>query len=172
MESDGKGRKLHQLVIASSILALLALAGCAIMVYKALSQWEAYPDGNVSLVEISKTTDVKFPAGSWLVHGVNTSFEDTTMTALVEMDRSTVSGFVSSMLRPRRRKGSTKMSSIGRLGITNGISGAPRWWNPDSCKRFQAIRIESHGKNSELLQVLIGLDDPQHAVVYVDYGAD
>ena len=139
------------------VLIALVLGGCGCA--------PQYGD-NTSLSEISKLTGLRFPAGAKLVHGQNTSFEDSGITAKIEMNRADLGKFLASVPSQRAE------SRTDRLGITDGIvADGLTWWDPDSSKHFIAIRIERLGQR-DLFRILVGLDDPDRAVVYVDWSAD
>lgn len=51
--------------------------------------------------------------------------------------------------------------------VTN--SGGPRWWNPDSVGQFTSGSIKIQGNGSDNLSILISLDDPEHAFVFLTW---
>ena len=135
------------------VLIALVLGGCGCC--------GEYGD-NTSLSEISEVTGLQFPASAKLVHGQNTSFEDSFYTAKVEMNRADLDKFLASVPSQRSE------SRTDRKGISNESVYGATWWDPDSNKHFIAIRAERPSRG-DLFCILVGLDDPDRAVVYIDW---
>jgi len=132
-----------------------AIVGCG---------WGQYAD-NTSLGEIAKLTGLRFPSSSKLVHGQNRSFEDSDLVAKIRINITELNKFIAS-LPPNR-----SVSRTDRLFIGNRTYSDVKWWNPDSSQRFIAIKAKGR-HHAEQFNILIDLDDPQFAIVYLNWGKD
>ncbi len=127
------------------------------------------------LDELTEWTAVEFPSGvqvlnSWAFLGFRYS-----LLAKVAMPVAGVPELLSS-LPP-----DVQTSSMDRLGVHSG-EGYPRWWRPDSARRFMAVRAERRSPNYdrtlrggwrwESFEMLIDLDDADTAVLYVSWAAE
>ena len=161
--------------IAYIVIGALAVCIVGFIIWFALvANPMASYEGNISLKEISDITGIKFPPTAKLLHGKNTGFADTTLDAELEIDRADVDSFVRSAKSAHATPGKDKVliSHKDRLGISNDKDGASSWWKPDSCQRFIAITADRAWDHSESVSILIGLDNPKHAVIYLEYAAD
>lgn len=114
------------------------------------------------LAEISETTGIHFPDGTRMLSSYQEKWEDTLMIAKLEMDSESIGEFIKSL--PYRRETSrTEKYEMDRLfGSRTDI---PEWWNPNSQKKFQAVRLES---TDNLSTTVISIStDGQSRIVYL-----
>jgi hypothetical protein len=151
----------------------VCVIGYFMTLFTALNNWTN--SDNADLKELEQVTGLQFPQDTKLEHCVNTSFQDAFYSARLRMKKSDAKAFIKSVTVSKLgsvRKIET--SETHRLGITDNMHST-RWWNPDSAHRYYAIRIESgsvSASNGRLLLMLIAMDDPMWATVYIDYSAD
>lgn len=122
------------------------------------------PGPHPSLQKIGSYASVKFPESARLVNSHGRSFLEIHIFAKVEMDRAEVDQFISSLPEPREAMDADE--------IALRCHGFFDWWNPGSLKRCRGIEIthDNPSGKSRRWTVLVGLDDPHKAVVYLHYG--
>jgi hypothetical protein len=148
-------RALLIVVLIAACLLTVAITGCG---------WGVYGD-NTSLSEISKATKLKFPASTKLLHGQNRGFADSEVIAKVSMKRSDLSKFFASVPATRHTSRTEKMTAA------DTYSGMVKWWKPNEARHFITIKAVGNGR-SETYDILVSLDDPHQAIVYLVWGED
>jgi hypothetical protein len=126
------------------------------------SQNTFHPTRKTTLSEISKRSKLSFPRGARLLAGEIMSQDlypgsKPTLSAKIRIDKSELAGFLASVPKPRNESTSERVLISADRRV--------RWWNPDSCRKFRAIR-STHGGT---YIVLVGLDAPSVATVYLQY---
>ncbi len=115
---------------------------------------------NVDLAFVSRF--VPFPESARLTNSeFHKGFQGGQLWARVEIERGDVETFVRSLPSVKR------VSRTDRLGITRSHwsdHSPPSWWDPDSARRFAAANIDKSGVE---VSILVSLDDPKNAVVWV-----
>jgi len=133
---------------------------------------EKYRLTSPSLAEISDKTHLPFPPSAELVHSRLDSWLAKELWAVVTIDQLDVTSFVASFPQP------AEVQSGDRLGITNNMQGedtGPPWWDPDSAGKFVAAVIElplgdevlTKYDTTNTVSLLINMDDPQTAIIYL-----
>ncbi len=152
--------------------------GCIALVVLLLAAYFAYwmwsrafgVRSNPDLKSISELTSLEFPPSSRLEESQSLAWQGWELRAKVELDRADVHTFLDAFPSPH------KESSRDRLGVTNDMAGSMmsvrdrrmRWWDPDSASTFTAATAKlDDGDTTKELRVLVALDDPKYAVIYV-----
>jgi len=121
------------------------------------------------LEEISTLLSIQFPPSARLTHSYYTVWQDWFLYAKVEIDRADVDRFIAALPSPE------ELSGIDRLFVINALSDWNKhasWWDPDSARDFIVVEIHRgpppNSGEFDLLQLLINLDDPNQAVIYLN----
>jgi hypothetical protein len=120
--------------------------------------------------QVEKYSRVAFPPISSLANSLGmTSGDKRALFAVVDIERWDIDTFINIQMPD------PKISQRDRLGVTRTAFEKlhpPRWWNPDSVKRFTAAEFPKWPDGSRTA-MLIDLDDPARAHVYlVWWGTD
>ncbi|MHB1456642.1 MAG: hypothetical protein ACYC0V_06980 [Armatimonadota bacterium] len=89
----------------------------------------------------------------------------------VEIKPKEADAFLQNLNEKHPIKISHESKSYGRHYLPKDARGNPvEWWDPDSAKEF--VSAESITPGSDLISVLINLDQPDKAIVYLSYSDD
>jgi hypothetical protein len=173
VDSRADGRTKSALAVAQYVCLGIVLIAVGVGVRGCRSAGILDYGDNIDLREIASSVGFSFPPSARLIHGVNSTFQDAQIDALVEMHQTDVEKFIKSALAARSTPGKDRVevSETDRLSITNEWVGWD-WWGPDSAQRFRAVSIDRAWRHGEILRILVDLDDPDRAKVYLSYAAD
>jgi len=141
---------------------------------------DAHWPENADLGKVISLTHLVFPPSARLLHGnyidSDCSCEEKYIRAKVAIRPTDVDSLVKQL-----RDGMYRISTTDRLGVSDGIRlkplgegvttprhtwRTPGWWRPGSARKFLAALLQSGYSDTH---VLVDLDDPKQAVVYVNY---
>jgi hypothetical protein len=165
-DSNGSGGKRRLIWSCAAITAvvLVGMAGLAWQAYKTFEEHFRTKVSSPSLAEISEIACLRLPAGAEVLNSHYVKRWDGHMLfATVEFPRSGVDKFVKSL--PRTNERQTSRSDIFRIDIQNREHPVGSWWNPESARKYIAVDYSCGGQMG--LTILIRLDDPKRAVIYV-----
>lgn len=164
-QTDNNPKKRRILVLLITIPACVLLA-C--FIFMCLLSSAIARDKQPTLGMISRWTDLKFPLGSKLVDSKATvNFGDCHLLAKIEMDRSQVDAFTRSLPKSRM----TRRCDVMRV---SAHEDSLPWWEPFPARKYKDIfihRDEDRGGFREW-RMLIRLDDPHTAVLYLEFFED
>ncbi len=165
---NNRGSSSVRVVVVAVVVAVIVAFGFS--VHRGWQRMEHRYD-NLTVERLSHLSQLEIPAGSRIeeqaAHAgfMGPSFE---IYAKVEMDRNGVDALVTSIKRTLRSDTSANACTISRtdkLETTRAYqSRAPEWWRTDPVKKFIAV---SYGELNFDLDLLIDLDSPDKAVLYI-----
>lgn len=126
---------------------------------------------HVTISDIYRITRIQFPPDSKVLNSVGISFLRPRLWAKVEMSAKEAVPFMRGLtgIHPTdisRKRKLSKSSYPPEIGMRNPVE----WWNPSSAKRF--VSAEFFDPTSERIYVLIDLDQPDTAIVYLNFQDD
>ena len=157
---------LAALVVGSAVAVRHARRARLERVFRAAVDWR--PD----LRKMQECTPLRFPPSRRLLYVCGETWLEDWFAAKVELDPADVPRLLASLPAGARK------SRKDRLGVTNKLStmeSSPAWWDPDSARSFVAVNAELPLGGYDVLnrlQLLVNLDDPRQAVVYLFWDAD
>ncbi len=120
------------------------------------------------ITELSRHTSLEFPPSAKLLNfRHNWSGSLNVIQAEVEMYPADVDGFLQSLGEPKWISREHRFSNVTNRA---GDPGDRSWWNPDAARDFVAVEVHLPLKQYaqfHTVWLLINLDDPDRAVVYV-----
>ncbi len=125
----------------------------------------AWPSHRTCLWEVSRASSVRFPQSARLVNGyANFDAMSSMLLAKVEIDRVDVKEFIRSLPPSWGDKPSADASDLRRGNGPAGDFVYPKWFTPphQKCEVFHPGVLQWDSTN-----VLVTLDDPKRAIVYV-----
>ena len=135
--------------------------------------WRHFHPG---LAQVSAHTSLQFPPNAKLMGSSYVRWQGFSLRATVELDHADVESFLASVPRP------CEVAKEDRSFLTFGFEDTqhmPSWWNPYAAQKFIAANYQWHSPDGsrnekdhhwEVLELLIDLDNPQRAVIYLDWG--
>lgn len=123
----------------------------------------ADPGSHPSLRKIEQHASVKFPESAKLLNSHGRTFLEIHILAKVEMDWDVVDEFISSLPETR--------STMDDVDVGHLLHYDFDWWNPGSAKCFRAVKASGDDgeRRHRIWRILISLDDPRKAVIYLEY---
>lgn len=165
MSDDKKQRwwKRHPVVsIILLIISAIIVLFCAFLLF--LHIFFGPRTEPAGMAEVSRWQHVKFPPNAKLQHSVGIRhFIDYELYAEIEIDRKDVEAIVDEL-----KKEPYLLSRKDRMNITNSLRNwredmpVPKWWKPDSAKKFIASETG----------LLISLDGSGKVTVWVHFDTD
>ncbi|MHB0913314.1 MAG: hypothetical protein ACYC2Y_07705 [Armatimonadota bacterium] len=144
-------------------LSLFLLGILAFIVFFSVSAPWPHPP----LWQVERVTSIRFPHSAKLLNSYGRFFLEVDVLAKVEMDKSDVDSFIKSLPVPMKLSSDTNQT----IRLRNHTL---EWWDPSTAKQFKLGHYEkpSEGSYVQYWTVIIRLDDPDKAVVYLDYCGD
>lgn len=147
----------------------LLLVGIGVLLL-CFAAWRYHHPG---LAQISAHTSLQFPPNARLVGSSFSTWLDYSLNATIELAHADVESFLASVPRPY------EVSKEDRYFLSLDFEEPwrmPSWWNPDAAQKFIAVKYEwmspdgsrnERGIWDETLELLIDLDHPKRAVLYI-----
>lgn len=156
-----------------NVLRLLLLSiGVMILIIIVFGMWLNYDThhryDHVTISDIYRITRIQFPSDSKVLHSIGDSFMRPCLWVKVEMSAKEAIPFMRGLngIHPTdisRKRKLSESSYPQERGMRNPIE----WWNPRSAKRFVSAEFTTPG--SDMIAVLIDLDQPDRVIVYLSY---
>ncbi|MHB0998813.1 MAG: hypothetical protein ACYC27_06165 [Armatimonadota bacterium] len=156
-------------------IALIIAAGIFIVLGSMLF-WSVYSIkhsyDHITLSEVSSKTHIVFPSDSKLLNSTGISLMHFCLWVKVEMKPQDVEAFLKYLNNTHPVNISRKKKLINYMaGSPSDImKGSFDWWNTAGVRRF--ISAESAVTSDTEIAVLIDLDNPDKAIVYLSYFND
>lgn len=151
------------------VVAAVSLATCLlILAWLAGKSVFRTHKGTPTLALLESRTGIHFPQGTRLINGYYEGWQDYEYFGLLEFDAKYADAFLKSIPRRDDQFRTTVLSRKDRFGMANnrlplhGIRN-PGWWNPDSVKRFVAVKVDG----TTNVYLLVSMDDPVKTKIYL-----
>ncbi|MHB0998972.1 MAG: hypothetical protein ACYC27_06970 [Armatimonadota bacterium] len=152
-------------LVVFAVVIIILTTGLFVMKH-VLSKTYGQTFDNPGIERISEVTGVRFPRSAklWNSFSYTSGAAPWMFLAQIEINKSDVEEFISLLPKVHMRSDTDRMSITDNCYKFYPVDDTVwKWWKPDSAKKFIALRV-SHLSS---LGILISMDDPQRAVIYV-----